>query len=344
MDTKPSIKNFFSIFLPALIVIFLVVFFVATKITGNSDSRNENITNFDECALAGNPVMESYPRQCATPDGRSFSEVAEQLAGSDQDEHGCIGSAGYSWCSASQKCLRVFEEFCLDAAVSIIDSIQTNFGVAFSNSQSSEFNWIVSEGEITTDVKIQGIKYSAEGVKMVDYENIEKYFNETYEPDSHNLADGVEGGLRGYYIDYMVCDLNFRNSQIEEDREALSEQEGVEEGIVNLDFECGYFNKNDIPKLVATQLIKEYLADKYDKAIDEVKVEITNMENTYASGSVLFGEGENIEGGVFLARKTESEWEVVFDGNGSIDCAKMRDEYGFPDTILVPNFCDPVVK
>lgn len=32
------------------------------------------ITNFTECAQAGNPVMESYPRQCRSADGRLFVE------------------------------------------------------------------------------------------------------------------------------------------------------------------------------------------------------------------------------------------------------------------------------
>lgn len=32
------------------------------------------ITNFESCANAGNPVMESYPRQCRTADGRLFVE------------------------------------------------------------------------------------------------------------------------------------------------------------------------------------------------------------------------------------------------------------------------------
>ena len=31
-------------------------------------------SNFEECAAAGNPVGESYPRQCWTPDGRHFVE------------------------------------------------------------------------------------------------------------------------------------------------------------------------------------------------------------------------------------------------------------------------------
>lgn len=36
----------------------------------------------------------------------------QQVVGGDKDEHGCIGSAGYSWCEAKQKCLRIWEEKC----------------------------------------------------------------------------------------------------------------------------------------------------------------------------------------------------------------------------------------
>ncbi len=35
-----------------------------------------------------------------------------QCTGCDKDIHGCIGSAGYSWCEAKQKCLRIWEENC----------------------------------------------------------------------------------------------------------------------------------------------------------------------------------------------------------------------------------------
>jgi hypothetical protein len=34
------------------------------------------------------------------------------IVGGDKDEHGCIPSAGYSWCEEKQKCLRVWEENC----------------------------------------------------------------------------------------------------------------------------------------------------------------------------------------------------------------------------------------
>jgi len=40
-----------------------------------------------------------------------FNQANEsQLIGGDRDEHGCIGSAGYTWNESLQKCVRVFEE------------------------------------------------------------------------------------------------------------------------------------------------------------------------------------------------------------------------------------------
>jgi len=39
-------------------------------------------------------------------------EVKEPVVGGDKDSHGCIGSAGYTWCQVKQKCLRVWEEKC----------------------------------------------------------------------------------------------------------------------------------------------------------------------------------------------------------------------------------------
>ncbi len=37
-------------------------------------------------------------------------EVKEVIVGNDSDEHGCKGSAGYTYSSLQEKCIRVFEE------------------------------------------------------------------------------------------------------------------------------------------------------------------------------------------------------------------------------------------
>lgn len=39
-----------------------------------------SISTFEECVLAGYPVMESYPRRCAVPGGPSFTELLPPVA------------------------------------------------------------------------------------------------------------------------------------------------------------------------------------------------------------------------------------------------------------------------
>jgi len=45
--------------------------------------------------------------------------TSTQIVGGDKDIHGCLGSAGYSWCEVKNKCLRVWEEKCEVATTTI---------------------------------------------------------------------------------------------------------------------------------------------------------------------------------------------------------------------------------
>lgn len=47
-------------------------------------SKELEVGSFAECVAAGNPVMESYPRQCSTKDGKHFTEdIGNTLQKSD---------------------------------------------------------------------------------------------------------------------------------------------------------------------------------------------------------------------------------------------------------------------
>ncbi len=56
------------------------------------------------------------------PDGSAVGRVGPDcefapcpiIVGNDTDAHGCKPSAGYSWCQTKQKCLRIWEEGCLN--------------------------------------------------------------------------------------------------------------------------------------------------------------------------------------------------------------------------------------
>ena len=80
------------------------------------------VDDFETCIEAGNPAMESYPRQCRHGD-RTYTEVIdepiapefkepEKPIGGERDEHDCLPSAGYQWCETTQQCQRYWEQDC----------------------------------------------------------------------------------------------------------------------------------------------------------------------------------------------------------------------------------------
>lgn len=154
-------------------------------------SRNRQSAAPTPTPTASAPIVTATPAVSLSP----------SPLGGDRDEHGCIGSAGYSWCDAKKKCIRVFEEDCLSA-----------------------------------------------------------------------------------------------------------------------------------------QAITSLLAQKYNKKTSEVFFDI-NKENTkYVVGSVSFGQ-KGVEGGLVLAAKINDKWTLVYDGNGSIDCTKIKQDYQFPPEMLT-GICD----
>ena len=70
-------------------VILLIILVFVIGLFWWSQKRAEEpqtsiINSFDECAVQGYPVMESYPRQCRTPDGKTFVEdIGNELEKSD---------------------------------------------------------------------------------------------------------------------------------------------------------------------------------------------------------------------------------------------------------------------
>jgi hypothetical protein len=71
-------KNGFSALVTLLVIAIIIAlgtagwfFYQSTKQDGNA---GETVSSFEECVAAGYPVAESYPRQCHTPGGQSFTE------------------------------------------------------------------------------------------------------------------------------------------------------------------------------------------------------------------------------------------------------------------------------
>lgn len=61
----------------SVITVVILVFIISLVAIQMGNKKAASITNFDECAAAGYPIMESYPEQCKTPDGRTFTKVVD---------------------------------------------------------------------------------------------------------------------------------------------------------------------------------------------------------------------------------------------------------------------------
>ena len=59
-----------------LAVIAVVLIFISSW---GKSQRIAAIGNYDQCVAAGYPILESYPSQCKTPDGRTFVNSNEQV-------------------------------------------------------------------------------------------------------------------------------------------------------------------------------------------------------------------------------------------------------------------------
>ena len=69
------------IFLIVVILGGTAAYFTVFK---SGEAPTSDINSFEECVSAGYPVLESYPRQCKTPDGKTFTEdIGNELEKAD---------------------------------------------------------------------------------------------------------------------------------------------------------------------------------------------------------------------------------------------------------------------
>lgn len=71
-------------------------------------------------AIIGAGCVSNTPAPQQTQNTNTPPATEQPMVGNDRDEHGCIGSAGYSWCAAKNKCIRIWEETCSTTTVDLI--------------------------------------------------------------------------------------------------------------------------------------------------------------------------------------------------------------------------------
>lgn len=107
-----------------------------------------------------------FKQNSAAPQTTPTPSPSNQIVVGDKDEHGCIGSAGYSWCEPKSKCLRVWEEACYS-----------------SPEQEIQYALAKKYNKSAGDVSVKAINKS------------EKYMSGSVSFTAQNLPSPGEGGL-----------------------------------------------------------------------------------------------------------------------------------------------------
>ena len=108
-------------------------------------------------------------------------------------------------------------------------------------------------------------------------------------------------------------------TQIEETEEIVEEEVIVEEEEIE---------EESNESIIET--LKLLFAQKYERRVEDITVEISQREGDYIVGGVKFA-GE-IAGGYVLAAKVNEAWKIIFDGNGNYTCTAV-DIVDFPVTL-----------
>jgi hypothetical protein len=135
------------------------------------------------------------------------AHTTQNLIGGDQDAHGCLPAAGYSWCPSTSKCQRMWEEYCAEFKDQYRG--QTN-----SNATSSELIATTTESNLTATTSITVATSTVATTPTTTNKFLAEYFQNTNVMGSpiifdytdtinYNWARGGPAGI-GRKINYSI--------------------------------------------------------------------------------------------------------------------------------------------
>ena len=113
-----------------------------------------------------------------------------------------VGYWGYQYLSPTPSP----EDETKDEIVTLLENLQQETGISFTDIQTVNLNWNVKKYEKVQAVTIEGKGFAIEGTPSEQYMKIESFFQSNgFEVDVFNIAAGTVAELTGYKKDYTVC-------------------------------------------------------------------------------------------------------------------------------------------
>jgi len=107
------------------------------------------------------------------------------------------------------KCFNGSECVSLDEVSVLLEDLEQETGIDFSEVAEVEFKWVVKVDPKVEEVDISGKGFEATDISSEQYDSVESFLiDRGFEKDLYNMADGTFVGLKGYKKDQIVCTVS----------------------------------------------------------------------------------------------------------------------------------------
>jgi len=236
-----------------------------------------------------------------------------KIIGGNKDSHGCLSGAGYSWCSTTNKCIRVWEELCEDRVFENFKNIEKILEQDFSEIKNTEMSWLTGDGATPSKIKVSGYEISANNISQENIQKIKNHFHDKNFAES--LLNSSEKTSAYYHNKFgLACTLN--------------ETSNPEKNNIKID--CGLLNKKKLEEISRNIELKKIIIEKFSLESSGINLEIEGEDETHLRG--IYNVSTDEERNIFLAQKNNNIWEIVYWGKEELKCNLT--ERGFTPEML----------
>ncbi|XOB40381.1 MAG: hypothetical protein ACKKMR_03680 [Candidatus Nealsonbacteria bacterium] len=239
------------------------------------------------------------------------------------------------------KCFNGSECVSSDEILTLLENLEQETGIDFSEIQPVEFKWVVKVDPKVEEVDIEGKGFEAKRISNGQYDSVESFLiDRGFEKNLYNIADATFVGLVGYKKDQIVCTVSGGATGY---KEAEGQWIPPEPDKKDVTVKCGKGSGLTEPLVSTEEAVKKLLAEKYNKKMAEVTINISQETENHVKGGVVFQPGGPENSGMFLAAKENGSWKLVHDGQGAIPCLDIE-PYNFPVYMVIECFDEETGK
>jgi len=186
-----------------LIIVVIMILILVGYWIYQSTTTPEGVTEIEQACLdSGGEVSTSLCCK-ATSDFPNLCLVGPCGCSPENSHEVKICDCGTDKCFNGSECVS------LDEVSVLLEDLEQETGIDFSEIQDVEFKWVVKVDPEIIEETVAGKGFEATDISSEQYDSVESFLiDRGFEKDLYNMADGTFVGLKGYKKDQIVCTVS----------------------------------------------------------------------------------------------------------------------------------------